>query len=135
MTEPEFSLPANHLVIQILGDNSDPNAMMTAENSSFGAEDGEWVLRLLVSASVELLQMSCQSMTGGLRLTDVPDESRLKALDDSLEQAKRLLDDAALALRQEVVNPDGAPIVVDVDYDRARISEPPRLTTPEDLQP
>lgn len=130
-------LPRNHLIIQILQDDSidDPEAIYTNEDSAFASESGEWTLRLLVSAGIEFLNLACMSMTGGISLRDVPEASRLKALDEALEQAKRVLDDANQTLRTELLNPDAAGIVRDVVSDEGVIDDLPRLSTPEDLQP
>lgn len=132
-------LPRNHLIIQILGEDApDEDAMFTSEDSSFSSESGEWTGRLMVSAAIEFLNLSCMSLTGGITLRDIPENSRLKALDDCLEQAKRLLDSANETLRLELLNPDAAGIVTDIVSDESSIDdsdEPYRLPTPEDLQP
>ena len=137
MSDINDTLAPNHAVIQILGDTTDPDAMYTIENSSFGADDGEWNLRLILSLYIEALNLTCCSMTGGLRLSDIPEESYLKALDDTAEQAKRLIDEASNTLSQELLNPDSAARVVNLADDEGYVpsNEPNRIPTPQDMQP
>lgn len=137
MSDINDTLAPNHAVIQILGDTTDPDAMYTIENSSFGADDGEWNLRLILSLYIEALNLTCCSMTGGLRLSDIPEESYLKALDDTAEQAKRLIDEASNTLSQELLNPDSAARVVNLEDDEGYVpsNEPNRIPTPQDMQP
>lgn len=101
-------IPPNHVLIQSIGTIDDDGQPTNIENLSFSSESGEWTLRMLLSAAIQFFDVAHLAQTGGLRISDVPEESRIIAIREARTFLDRTIQAAEDTLREETLNPDGA---------------------------